>query len=99
MVNWGPFYEKNLKSHNAKKTEGGTLWSRPGIVCYAETFSSLGQRVQFDVFSKFCRTSGVELFRSLQVYRKIFLKTLTKCHNYSRLFSQRSADFQKKQSI
>ena len=27
LVNWGPFYEKNeKKSHNAEKTERGTLW-------------------------------------------------------------------------
>ena len=32
-------------------------------------FSSLGQRVQFDVL-KFCRTFGVELFWSLQVSKK-----------------------------
>ena len=46
-------------------------------------FSSLGQRVQFGVFLKFCITFGVELFWSLQVYRK----TLTRSHDYSRLFS------------
>ena len=33
-------------------------------------FSSLGQRVQFGVFLKFCIIFGVELFWSLQVYRK-----------------------------
>ena len=34
-------------------------------------FSSQGQRVQFvDVFLRFCRSFGVELFWSLQVYRK-----------------------------
>ena len=32
-------------------------------------FSSLGQRVQFGVFLKFCRTFGAELFWPLQVYR------------------------------
>ena len=37
-------------------------------------FSSSGQRVQFGVFLKFCRTFGVELYWSLQVYRKFFLK-------------------------
>ena len=27
LVNWGPFYEKSRKkSHNAEKTERGTLW-------------------------------------------------------------------------
>ena len=51
-------------------------------------FSSLGQRVQFGVSLKFCRTFGVELFWSLQVYRKKEQKkTLAKSHDYSRLFS------------
>ena len=47
-------------------------------------FSSLGQLVEFGVFLEFCRTFGVELFWLLQMYRK---KTLTKSHDYSRLFS------------
>ena len=34
-------------------------------------FSSLGQRVQFGVFLEFCKTFGVELFWSLQVYQKL----------------------------
>ena len=50
-------------------------------------FQFLGQRVQFGVFLEFCRTFGVELFRSLQVYRKQILKTLKISYDYSRLFS------------
>ena len=61
----------------------------PGIVCYAGKqekpfwFSSLGQIVQFDAII-FCRTF-VELFWSVQV---VFKKTVTKSHDYSRLFSK-----------
>ena len=70
-----PFYEKTFerKSHNAEKNRKGGPF---GIVRYCMLrgkpfwFSSLGQRVQFGVFLKFCRTFGVELFWSLQVYRK-----------------------------
>ena len=61
LVNLEPFTKKiEKKSHNAEKSEEGTLWSRP--VLYATRkpfwFSSLGQQVQFGVFSKFCRTFG-----------------------------------------
>ena len=61
----------------------------PGMVCYAEKqeklfwFSSLGQMVQFGAMI-FGRTF-VELFWSVQV---VFKKTLTKSHDYSRLFSK-----------
>ena len=61
------------KVSQCQKTEGGPF----GLVRYCMLrgktfwFSSLGQRVQqFGVLLKFCRTSGVELFWSLQVYRK-----------------------------
>ena len=59
------------KSHNAKKLKGEPF----GLVRYCVLrgkpiwFSSLGQRVQFGVFLKFCRTFGAELFWPLQVYR------------------------------
>ena len=69
-----------------KKTERGTLWSRPVWYVTRENpfwFSSLGQMVQFGAII-FCRTF-VELFWSVQV---VFEKTLTKSHDYSRLFSK-----------
>ena len=52
------------KSHNAEKTERGALLSRPVLYVTRNPFwfSSLGQRVQFGVLLKFCRTFGVELF-------------------------------------
>ena len=79
---------KKIESRNAKKTERETLWSRPVLYLRGKPFwlISLGQRVQFGGFLKFCRTFGVELFWSLQVYRK---KTLTKSHDYSRLEKRR----------
>ena len=92
-----PFEKKKFpekKSRNAeKKLKGGPF----GLVRYCMLrgkpfwFSPLGQRVQFGLLLKFCRTFWVELFWSLQVYRKKFKeikKTLTKSHEYSRLFSQ-----------
>ena len=85
----GTLYGKKIleNSHNAEKKLKGAPF---GLVRYCMLrgkhfwFSSLGQRVQFGGFVKFCRSFGVELFWSLQVYRK---KTLTKSHDYSRLFS------------
>ena len=70
-----------------KKTERGDPLVSPGMVCYAGKqekpfwFSSLGQIVQFGAII-FSRTF-VELFWSVQV---VFKKTLTKSHDYSRLF-------------
>ena len=60
------------KSRNAEKTEKGTFWSRSVLYLRGKPFwfSSLGQQLQFDSFLKFCRTFGVELFWSFQVYRK-----------------------------
>ena len=72
-----------------KKTERGDSLVSPGMICYAGKqekpfwFSSLGQMVQFGAII-FCRTF-VELFWSVQV---VFQKTLTKSHDYSRLFSK-----------
>ena len=71
LVNWGPFYEKKKKVSMPKKTGRGPF----GLVRYRMLngkpfwFSSLGQRVQFGVFLKFCRIFGVELFWSLRVSR------------------------------
>ena len=84
----GPFviFQHPFCRKNPKKIEGGPF----GLVRYCMFrgtlfwFSSLGRRVQFGIFLKFCRTFGVELFWSFRVYRK---KTLTKNHDYSRLFS------------
>ena len=86
-----PFGEKisPKKSHNAEKTESGDPLVSPGMICYAGKqekpfwFSSLGQMVQFGAII-FCRTF-VELFWSVQ---EVFKKTLTKSHDYSRLFSK-----------
>ena len=70
-----------------KQIERGDPLVSPGMVCYAGKqekplwFSSLGQIVQFGAII-FCRTF-VELFWSVQVVLK---KTLTKSHDYSRLF-------------
>ena len=47
-------------------------------------FSSLGQQVHFGVFWKFCRTFG----RTILVSSGGLKKTLTKSHDYSRLFSK-----------
>ena len=75
--------EKILKSRTVpKKSKGGPF----GLVRYCMLrgkpfwFSSLGQQVQFGVFSKFCRTFG----RTILVTSG--LKN-TKSHDYSRLFS------------
>ena len=79
------------KSRNAKKNETGE--GPFGLVRFCMLhgkhfwFSSLGQRVQFGDFFKFCRTFAVELFWSLQMNRIFLEKTLTKSHDYSRLFS------------
>ena len=73
MVRIGdPFMKKmcEKESRYAEKIERGTLLSRPVLYLRGKPFwfSSLGQRVQFGSFLNFCRTFGVELFWSLQVY-------------------------------
>ena len=88
---WENFFPEK-KSHNAEKNwKGGTF----GLARYCMLrgkrakkfwFSSLGQMVQFGAII-FCRTF-VELFWSVQVVLK---KTLTKSHDYSQLFSKKSA--------
>ena len=61
-----------------------------GIVCYlilycivSFWFSSLGQQVHFGDTLNFCRTFG----RTIFVFSGVSKKTLTKSHDYSRLFS------------
>ena len=96
-IEGGPFGEKipEKKSRSAEKNwKGGPF----GLAWYGMLawyagkqekpfwFSSLGQMVQFGAII-FCRTF-VELFWSVQVV----LKKLTKSHDYSRLFSKKSAD-------
>ena len=83
----GPFGGKKFweKSHSAEKSKEGPF----GLVRYCILrgklfwFSSLGQQVQFGVFSKFCRTFG----RTILVTSGGPKKTLTKCHDYNRFFS------------
>ena len=88
----GPFGEKffsGKKVSMPKKNWKGDPLVSPGMVCYAGKqekpfwFKSLGQMVQFGAII-FCRTF-VELFWSFHV---VFKKTLTKSHDYSRLFSK-----------
>ena len=74
--------KKLKKSHNAEKTERGTFCDFSTSILSQNAKKIEGnllrkkipERVQFGVFLKFCITFGVELFWSLQVYRKIFLK-------------------------
>ena len=69
---WGKTFVQKSLAMPKKNWKGGPF----GLVRYPMLrgkpfwFSSLGQRVQFGVFLKFCRTFGVKLFWSLQVYRK-----------------------------
>ena len=73
-IEGGHFEKKNPESlAMPKKSETEDPWASSGIVIYAENiirFCSWGQRVQICVFLKVCRTFGVELFWSFQVYRK-----------------------------
>ena len=75
LVNWGPFYGKNCKKSNngGKNLKGDPLVSS-GIVCYAGNFlvQFLGQTCTIWRLIKICGTFGVELFWSLQLYRKNF---------------------------
>ena len=79
----GPFDEK--KSHNVEKSERGDPLVSPGMVCYAEKKKILFGSVPWANRNnlKFCRTFGRTILVELQVYRN---KTLTKSHDYSRLF-------------
>ena len=73
------------KSQCRTKLKGGPLAS-PGTVCYAENqekpfwFSSWSNRYN----KKFCRTFG----RNILVTSGVSKKTLTKSHDFSRLFSR-----------
>ena len=62
------------KSRKAEKTKRGTLWSRSVLYVTRETFLVQFKRVQFGIFLKFNRSFEVELFWSLQVYRKKYFK-------------------------
>ena len=78
-----PLVEKNFekKSHSVEKNlKGGRCMLRGKLFW----FSSLGQHVQFGVFSKFCRTFDRTILITSDGFYK---KTLTKSHDYSRLFS------------
>ena len=68
-----------------KKSEAWTFWSRPVLYVTRETFliQFLGPTGTFWGFLNFVELL-VELFWSVQVVLK---KTLTKSHDYSRLFS------------
>ena len=82
---FGKIFFPEKKSHNAEKTERGDPLVSPGMVCYAGKqekafwFSSLGQIVQFGA-KIFCRT--------ILVSSGGLKKTLTKSHDYTRLFSK-----------
>ena len=82
---WEIFFPGKKVSQCRKKLKGGPLVS-PGMVCYAGKqekpfwFSSLGRMVQFGAII-FCRT--------ILVSSGGLKKTLTKCHDYSRLFSKK----------
>ena len=74
------------KSHSAEKNlKGGPFGLVRHCMLRGKPFwlSSLGQQVQFGVFSKFCRNFG----RTILVTSGGLKKTLTKSHDYSRLFS------------
>ena len=94
LVNWENFYEKKFFEKSPtmpKKTERGgqtTLWSRPVLYVTRKPFwfSSLGHQVHFGVFCKFCRTFGRTILVSSGLFWSL-KKTLTKSHDYSRLFS------------
>ena len=81
------WWKKNLKkvAQCRKKSKGGPF----GLVRYCMLrgkpfwFSSLGQQVQFGVFSEFCRTFGKTI-----LVTSGGVKTLTKSNWYNRLFSQ-----------
>ena len=78
----GKFFRK--KSRNGEKTDRGTLWSRPVLYDTRETF--LVQLPEPTGVIKNFVELLVELFWSLQVYRK---KT-DKSHDYSRLVSRKA---------
>ena len=84
---WGIFSEN--VSQWRKKLKGGRLVSS-GIVCYTRNLfgCSLGQRVQFGVFLKFCRTFG----RTILVTSGVSKKTLTKDMTIVDSFLQKSPD-------
>ena len=75
---WELLVEKMKKSRTVpKKSKVGTLWSRPVLYLRGKPFwfSSLGQQVQFGVFSKFCETFGRTILVTSGVSKKIIEKT------------------------
>ena len=94
MVNWGSFDDFFCKkvSQCRKKLKEDPLVS-PGIVYYKEKkekyfwFSFVGQQAHFGDTLAFRRTFS----RTILVTSGVLKKTLTKSHDYSRLFSQKSA--------
>ena len=63
----GKFFFRKKVSQCRKKLKGGTIWSRPALYVMWETFwfCSLGQQGKLHFVELL-----VELFWSLQVYRK-----------------------------
>ena len=84
-LNGDPLGKNFPKSLAMPKTERGTLCSRSVLYVTRETFL-----VQFSGPTgnlKFCRTILV----TSGVSKKIYKKTLTKSHDYSRLFSRKAS--------
>ena len=71
---WGKNFSQKQSLAMPKKIERGTRWSRPVLYVTRETFwiSSSGQRVQFGVFLKFCRTFGRTILVTKGVSKKKF---------------------------
>ena len=90
---WEKFFSGKKVSQFRKKTERGDPSVSLGMVCYAGKqekafwFSSLGQMVQFGAII-FCRT--------ILVSSGGLKKTLTKSHDYSRLFSKEKRRLKRK---
>ena len=82
-THWWKKFEQ--KSHSVEKNLKGDPLVSSGIVCYAgNLFGSVPCANRYNLaFSQNFTELLVELFWSLQVV----LKTLTKSHDYSRLFS------------
>ena len=82
-VSWGNFFWK--KSHSAEKIWRGDLLVSSGIVCYAgNLFGSVPWANGYILgSSEFWKTFG----RTILVSSGGLKKTLTKSHDYSRLFS------------
>ena len=91
LVHWEHFYEKKIFEKSPtmpKKTESEDPLVSSGIVCYAgNLFGSVPWATRYILASSVNIVELlVELFWSVQVYFGL-KKTLTKSHDYSRLFS------------